>query len=732
MPHARSTRRRLSAAVTTVLAVTLGAGVLAAPAHAGVPTAVNAAPSAAAEEPTLQIAPDTTLLAAGVDRYLTKSTSGITGTRPYSGATGTGFSGRVEMRSTHDSDFVIHVSSTQITQRNYRTSGSFEIAVGSFAGRTYVGSASHALFTTSQTEAGTRLVQWYEVDNVTHADTVTGLPAGATEIAVTQGTPEHALITFKDGTTAKWGLVDLATATVGEIHDRAPDAVGGDIAVSGTHVAWTTGDGTGTPGVSLLDRATGSVQEIPVEDALSDDLQVGLVGGWVVYGEGGGGQATAPHALHALTAYDPATKASRKLLDHVVTAVAAPDGSLHVRGGLVGRGEGIYKITADAIGQLVTAFVVTANEPTEVAVTGTAPTTVDLDANGGTADFGWALSRTNVEAKLTIRHTRTGLTRELVANQPGTKDLKLTWGGDLGPDAADAHNGAYTWQLTATPLNGIGPAATATGDFTVTRKTQPHDFDDNGSADALFRDASGNLWRHDTTYRGPDPQLQAQPRKLIGSGWAIYNSIEATGDLGGSAVGDLLARDTSGGLFLYQGNGQGGFAPRVKVGTGWGIYKHIAAGSDLDGDGRADLVATDSAGALWFYKGTGSVTAPLAARKQIGTGWGIYNQLAAVGDIAGATAGDLVARDAAGVLWLYLGKGDGTFASRVRIGGGWNAYSHLVGVGDVDGDGRSDLVGYGAAGDEYLHRGTGSWSAPFAPRQLAALTRADQPYNHTA
>ncbi|CAM5597473.1 VCBS repeat-containing protein [Streptomyces tanashiensis] len=154
----------------------------------------------------------------------------------------------------------------------------------------------------------------------------------------------------------------------------------------------------------------------------------------------------------------------------------------------------------------------------------------------------------------------------------------------------------------------------------------------------------------------------------------------------------------------------------MRIGGGWGVYRQITGGSDLDGDGRPDLLATDGAGALWLYKGTGSATAPFAARTQIGRGWGIYNQITAVGDIAGGPAGDLVARDTSGVLWLYLGKGDGTFAPRTRIGGGWNTYDAIVGFGDADRDGRADLLA-SDEGSTYVYKGTGNWRAPFEARR---------------
>ncbi|MYV93760.1 VCBS repeat-containing protein, partial [Streptomyces sp. SID1034] len=74
-----------------------------------------------------------------------------------------------------------------------------------------------------------------------------------------------------------------------------------------------------------------------------------------------------------------------------------------------------------------------------------------------------------------------------------------------------------------------------------------------------------------------------------------------------------------------------------------------------------------------------------------------------------------------GVLWLYLGKGDGTFDSRVRIGAGWGEYAQMVGIGDSDSDGKADLFVTTDKGDSYVYRGTGSWRAPFAPRELTGL-----------
>ncbi|MFB6531358.1 FG-GAP repeat domain-containing protein [Streptomyces sp. NPDC056399] len=104
---------------------------------------------------------------------------------------------------------------------------------------------------------------------------------------------------------------------------------------------------------------------------------------------------------------------------------------------------------------------------------------------------------------------------------------------------------------------------------------------------------------------------------------------------------------------------------------------------------------------------------PSPPRKKIGFGWGVYHQLTATGNIAGAKAGDLVARDKDGALWLYLGNGDGTFAQRIKVGGGWNEYSHIVGTGDANKDGRPDLYAtHGPNRTAYFYAGTGNWRTP--------------------
>ncbi|MFF5285996.1 FG-GAP repeat domain-containing protein [Streptomyces sp. NPDC013171] len=163
----------------------------------------------------------------------------------------------------------------------------------------------------------------------------------------------------------------------------------------------------------------------------------------------------------------------------------------------------------------------------------------------------------------------------------------------------------------------------------------------------------------------------------VGGGWNIYNKLVSPGQLGGGAAADIIARDSSGVLWLYLGYGNGRLTTRYKVGGGWNAYNQIAGVGDLSGDGKADIVARDGSGVLWLYKGTGNYTSPFAGRTKIGGGWGVYNTILGVGDLDYDGIADFLARDGAGKLYRYSGTGNAAapFKPRVTIGtSGWNTY----------------------------------------------------------
>ncbi|GGP97741.1 FG-GAP repeat domain-containing protein [Streptomyces roseolilacinus] len=571
---------------------------------------------------------------------------------------------------------------------------------------------------------------------------VTGLPPNSRVQSVEALSDSSALVRYvtadADTDRSHLAVVDVATASVVEKREVGVSAYDTDTALSGDRWVWV--DAPTSAHARLMHAARDGSGSTPAVEAadLGNSVRphIGVLGNWVTYAAPGGAAATEASPRFALSAVNLVDNSTVKLLDHASSTVPTADGALLVRGGTVAHGEGVYRIFLGADGKPTATLLASTGEPTSLTLyTEATPPVVDLDRNNGQPLLRWVLSRTNAKGSVTVRHLATGRSVRhdfaQAAAFEGRGSVDFRWDGML-PNAAGlkefAPSGDYAWDFTASPLNGIGPDVARTGTFKVTRTAGPHDYTNNSTPDLLSRDAAGVLWRDDSTKVASAPQPYSTGRVKVGSGWQIYDQLEAVGNIAGSPAGDLVARDKAGVLWLYQGNGNGTFAGRTKIGSGWQIYGSITGGSDLDGDGKSDVVATDAAGDVWSYKGTGSATAPFAARKKIGSGWGIYNQLTATGDIAGSPAGDLVARDKAGVLWLHEGKGDGTYAPRTRIGGGWGVFTHLVGIGDADRDGRADLYAVGTSGAKF-YAGTGDTAAPFKPAAPGSLLWDSAPVN---
>ena len=106
------------------------------------------------------------------------------------------------------------------------------------------------------------------------------------------------------------------------------------------------------------------------------------------------------------------------------------------------------------------------------------------------------------------------------------------------------------------------------------------------------------------------------------------------GDWSGDGKPDLLARDGDGLLFMYRGNGRGGFVTgqRERIGSGWQGFTALFGGGDFSGDGRPDIVARDANGLLFMYRGNGRGGFVTGQREQIGSGWSSLGALTLVWD----------------------------------------------------------------------------------------------------
>ncbi|MBP0458564.1 FG-GAP repeat domain-containing protein [Streptomyces montanisoli] len=285
------------------------------------------------------------------------------------------------------------------------------------------------------------------------------------------------------------------------------------------------------------------------------------------------------------------------------------------------------------------------------------------------------------------------------------------------------------------------------------------DITGTGHESLIARDLNGYLWyyRLDGT--------QAKPlatRVKIGSGWNTYNQIIGYGDAQGQQ-GGLFGRKVSGDLYFYQGapggSGVHTLTSKTHVGSGW--YDELLSGQGSNPFwGKNRLWAVSSGGTLYVYFGTktGGVTSRINASgdsnwkgaklastvsltsqdeqsllevfqgtlyndtpgyvDKATTGFGGYNIVFGPGDLNGDGNSDLIARDSGGTLWLYPGKGDGTFHARTRIGSGWNQFNRITGAGDINGDGYADIVARNSKGQLYFYAGTGKGSAPFKSKSL--------------
>lgn len=223
---------------------------------------------------------------------------------------------------------------------------------------------------------------------------------------------------------------------------------------------------------------------------------------------------------------------------------------------------------------------------------------------------------------------------------------------------------------------------------------------------ALFAaDKSGELFLYI-----PNGTGAFSPRQSIGGNWDLFwASAQADHNADGESEG-LYAWDKLGNMFYNDSDGNS------SEGRGWNIYNKVLAPGNLGGTQAYDILARDKAGVLYVYKGNANGT--LQSRVKVGSGWNIYNQIVGQGDLSGDGKADIVARDGSGVLWLYKGTGNAAapFTARTKVGSGWNTFNYLVSTGDLNADGRTDLIARDGAGALWRYNGTGNAAAPFSGR----------------
>ncbi|WP_405474817.1 chitobiase/beta-hexosaminidase C-terminal domain-containing protein [Paenarthrobacter ilicis] len=201
----------------------------------------------------------------------------------------------------------------------------------------------------------------------------------------------------------------------------------------------------------------------------------------------------------------------------------------------------------------------------------------------------------------------------------------------------------------------------------ITDTITPGDFNKDGKPDLLAR-AGDVLW----FYPG-DGAGSFGARKQVSTGWSTMTQLFSPGDFSGDGIPDFIGRRSNGELRLYEGNGTGGQRTPYTVGWGWDVMNSIISTGDFNGDGKGDVLARRAdTGALWLYPGDGA--GGFLQWTQIGTGWATRTALAGPRDLSGDGANDVLGR-IGDTLWLYPGTGGGTLSNvpPTSLGTGWQS-----------------------------------------------------------
>ncbi|MDQ3615950.1 MAG: FG-GAP-like repeat-containing protein [Actinomycetota bacterium] len=234
-------------------------------------------------------------------------------------------------------------------------------------------------------------------------------------------------------------------------------------------------------------------------------------------------------------------------------------------------------------------------------------------------------------------------------------------------------------------------------------------------------------------------QLAFEPGEPAGQNWDGMDLIAGSRDLTGDGIADMVARDKgSKSTGIYPGDGTGGFQDAAASTGRFSGSDQLTSVSDFDGDGNNDLVArTESTRALFLYPGDGH--GGFSTRRRLSSEWN-YNRTLGVGDLDGDGTFDLAARNRAGTLDLFSGTSAALGQPR-RLPGQWDVFDILTGIGDLTNDGKGDLVARNATSKlTYIYPGDGRGGlrervGPFhefkdldfltAPGQVAGSRRSD-------
>jgi peptidoglycan-N-acetylglucosamine deacetylase len=236
------------------------------------------------------------------------------------------------------------------------------------------------------------------------------------------------------------------------------------------------------------------------------------------------------------------------------------------------------------------------------------------------------------------------------------------------------------------------------------------DFDGDQFGDVLGTRPDGNLWAYLGNGAGG-----WRGQQLAGVGWQVADTMFFAGDFGSNGHPALLYRKSAdGSLWMYRTNGAGGWSGAQQVGVGWDVCSTVFSPGDFDSDGHPDVMCVRADdGTLWLYPGAGG--GGWGSPRQVGTGFGGWQQVFGAGDFDGTGYPDVLGVSPTGAMWLFSGNGSGGWRSQRQVGEGWQPFPRVFSAGDFSGDGYPDVLAVRSDGTlwEYAGNGTGGWAGQF-------------------
>ncbi len=225
----------------------------------------------------------------------------------------------------------------------------------------------------------------------------------------------------------------------------------------------------------------------------------------------------------------------------------------------------------------------------------------------------------------------------------------------------------------------------------------PRSYRSTSKVDLLVITGDGSLRRY------PISTKALGAGQTIDSGYGSFTHVINAGDWNGDGYADVIGRSSRQRLLLYRGTSTGTFGTGVDLGV---VSKHqyLTGVGDLNSDRFPDLMVIGAGGVASLLYGNGATGVKSTAK--VAGSWSNVDWLRGAGDFNADGRLDVITRTD-DRLYVHLRTKSG-FAPRKLIGSGFGSYSSITAVGDVDGDKRSDLVARSKTGKLKLFRSTGT------------------------